>query len=128
MNSPAQRKESPMDFDQAIAAHSAWKQKLSEYLRKRDGSLKSAEVALDTKCPLGQWIHGEGSKYVKLSEFTTLKTEHTRFHKAAADVVRHADSGKSTSEEIALGSKSEFANASSAVVMAIMAVKKHAAQ
>lgn len=117
-----------MDFDQAIAAHSVWKQKLGDYLHKRDGSLKPAEVAMDTKCPLGQWIHGEGSKYLKLSEFSTLKTAHARFHKAAADVVRHADSGQSTSTENALGSKSEFANSSSAVVMAIMAMKKHAAQ
>jgi methyl-accepting chemotaxis protein len=115
-----------MDFDQAIAAHGAWKQKLTEYLHKKDGSLKAAEVALDTKCPLGQWIHGEGTKYLKLSEFSTLRQEHARFHKAAAEVVRHADSGQSTAAETALGGKSEFANSSSAVVTAIMAMKKHA--
>jgi hypothetical protein len=115
-----------MDFDQAIAAHGAWKHKLSDYLGKHDGSLKAAEVALDNKCPLGQWIHGEGINFSKLPEFGTLKTEHARFHKAAAEVVKHADSGKSTTAEVALGSKSDFAAASSAVVVAIMAMKKHA--
>lgn len=55
-----------MNFDQAIAAHGAWKQKLSDYLVKRDGSLKALDVSLDNKCPLGQWIHGEGAQYSKL--------------------------------------------------------------
>lgn len=115
-----------MDFDQAIAAHSAWKAKLREYLAKKDGSLRPAEVSADNKCPLGQWIHGEGARYSKLPEYSTLKKDHASFHKAAADVVLKADSGQSVSEEIALGSRSNFAITSSAVVMAIIAMKKHA--
>jgi hypothetical protein len=51
-----------MDFDEAIKAHSAWKFKLSGYLRKPDGSIKSADVVVDNKCALGQWIYGEGQK------------------------------------------------------------------
>ena len=47
--------------------------------------------------------------------------------KAAAEVVRRVHSGESASADIVLGPKSEFANASSAVVMAIMAMK-HAAE
>jgi hypothetical protein len=113
-----------MDFDQAVAAHSAWKTKLRDYLSKRDGSLKPAEVSPDNKCPLGQWIYGEGSQYSKLPGFPALKSEHARFHKAAADVVQKADSGQSISEEVALGSQSDFALTSSAVVMAIIAMKK----
>ena len=115
-----------MDFDQAVAAHSAWKQKLSKYLAQHDGSLKPADVALDNKCPLGQWIYGEGSRYSRLTEYSTLKQAHTHFHSTAAEVVRHADAGKSTTEETALGSGSEFAKASAAVVLAIMAMKKRA--
>jgi hypothetical protein len=115
-----------MDFDQAVAAHSAWKGKLRDYLSKHDGSLKAAEVSADNKCPLGQWIYGEGTQHSKMSEYTTLKTEHARFHKAAAEVVRKADSGQSVGEEVALGARSEFATASSATVMAIIAMKRHA--
>ena len=112
-----------MDFDQALAAHAKWKEKLGDYLVKRDGSLKAAEIGMDTRCPLGKWIHGEGSKYVKLAEYSTLRIEHARFHKAAAEVVRHAVSGKPVSADIILGPKSEFAKASSAVVVAIAAMK-----
>ena len=115
-----------MDFDQAIAAHSAWKSKLRDYLSKRDGSLKPAEVSVDNKCVLGQWIYSEAVRYSKIPEYATLKSEHARFHKAAAEVVRKADSGQSVTEEIALGSKSEFSKASSAVIMAIIAMKKYA--
>lgn len=115
-----------MDFDQAIAAHSAWKGKLREYLAKKDGSLSSGEVSADNKCVLGQWIHGEGTRYSKLPEYSTLKKEHARFHKAAADVVLKAESGQLVTEEVALGSRSDFATTSSAVVMAIAAMKKQA--
>ncbi|HEX7673533.1 MAG TPA: CZB domain-containing protein [Bdellovibrio sp.] len=115
-----------MDFDEAIRAHSSWKMKLSAYLRKPDGSLKPDEIQQDHKCDLGKWIHGEGSKFSSLPEFKTLKVEHAKFHKCAADVVRKADKGESVSDETALGAKSEFSNASSAVVTAIMSMKRKA--
>ena len=86
-----------MDFDEAIRAHSAWKLKLSAYLRNPDGSLKASEIQADNKCALGQWIYGEGAKHSSHAEFTTLKAEHQRFHKAAAQVVQKADSGQDTS-------------------------------
>lgn len=113
-----------MDFDEAIKAHSAWKMKLSNYLAKPDGSLKIAEVEVDHKCPLGQWIHGEGVKWSSLPEYDKLKTQHAHFHRAAANVIRHADLGMNTSEETALGGSSEFSTASADVVSAIMWMKK----
>lgn len=112
-----------MDFDQAIAAHNKWKKKLADCLAQRDCSLKPVEIGMDTRCPLGQWIHGEGSRYVKLPEYSTLRLEHARFHRAAAEVIRRAHSCESALADIDLGSNSEFGKASSAVVMAIMAMK-----
>ena len=112
-----------MDFDKAIKAHSDWKIKLSAYLKKPDGSLKAAEIALDNKCELGSWIVTDGLRLNGTPEYTKLKAEHTRFHKAAADVVRRADSGKNVAEETVLGAKSEFTAASQGVVQAILALK-----
>jgi methyl-accepting chemotaxis protein len=112
-----------MDFDQAIAAHSSWKRKLSTYLQKPDGSLKPAEVALDNKCDLGKWIAGEGAKFSSLKEFGLLKTEHTRFHKSAAAIVVRADKGEKVTDEVGFGANSDFGNASAAVVQAIMQMK-----
>ncbi|MGA7794565.1 MAG: CZB domain-containing protein [Candidatus Acidiferrales bacterium] len=73
-----------MDFDHAIAAHSAWKGKLAKYLEHPDHSLQAAEIALDDHCELGKWIAGEGKQFANLPEYSTLKTEHSHFHKAAA--------------------------------------------
>ena len=112
-----------MDFDYAIAAHSSWKNRLATYLKKPDHSLKPAEVGMDDHCDLGKWIAGEGKQFAKLPEYATMKSEHARFHKAAAAVVQRADAGQNVSEEVALGAKSDFVAASAAVVRAIMALK-----
>ena len=117
-----------MDFDQAISAHSNWKAKLRAYLTKPDRSLSPSEIAQDNKCELGKWIHGEGAHHANLPEFQTLRDEHAHFHKTAAEVVRKADSGQNMTEETALGSKSEFATASSRVVSAIMGIKAKVAK
>ena len=79
----------------------------------------------DSQCPLGQWIYGEGQKWASEPAFSTLKTEHAAFHKAAAGVVRNANSGKPTTEDTALGSNSDYGRASTAVVTAIMAIKRY---
>jgi hypothetical protein len=113
-----------MDFDEAIAAHSAWKQKLKAYLAKPDHHLKVEEVGADDKCELGRWIKSEYQKHSDIREFATLRTDHARFHQAAADVVKRADSGQKVTEEVALGARSEFATASSAVITDLMALKK----
>ncbi len=115
-----------MNFDDAISAHAQWKMKLSLYLLHPDGSLDAATVSLDNKCPLGQWIIGEGAKYSTLPEYAQLKTQHTRFHKAVGGVIRKAAAGQKVAEETALGSHSEFGTSSAAVVSAIMAMKSHA--
>lgn len=115
-----------MNFDDAIRAHANWKMKLARYIQRPDHSLKPAEVALDSRCDLGKWLDGEGGRYSSLPEFSKLKREHQRFHKEAAAVISRADSGTDESEEVALGAKSEYGAASSAVVSAIMAMKAKA--
>jgi hypothetical protein len=112
-----------MDFDHAIAAHAAWKNKLAKYLKTPDHSLQPSEVALENRCDLGKWIDGEGKKFAKLPEYASVKSDHARFHKVAAGIVQRANAGEQVAEEVALGAKSEFASASSEVVRAIMALK-----
>lgn len=113
-----------MDFDEAVCAHTKWKRKLRHYVNKHDGSLLPADVSLDHKCVLGQWIYGEGATYSSLPEYTKLKYEHARFHAVAAEMVKKANSGESVSAEMAPCSNSAFSTASAAIVIAIMAMKK----
>jgi len=115
-----------MDFDGAVAAHSAWKGKLSAYLKNPDKSLHAGTIGVDNQCALGQWLHGEGQKYSSDAEFSELKKEHADFHRAAADLVRRADKGEKVAEEAALGTNSAYGKLSSRVVKLIIAVKQKA--
>ncbi len=112
-----------MNFDQAIGAHAAWRRKFSSYLQKPDGSLNPAEVGAENRCDLGIWIAGDGLEFYKLPEYRKLKLEHARFHKAAAELVERANRGESVTPEIELGARSEFASASTSVVLAIKGMK-----
>jgi hypothetical protein len=113
-----------MDFDVAISTHSRWKHRLRTLLASHDLSLNPAEVRLDHKCELGQWIYSAGARYSDFPEFTKLKYEHARFHLAAAELVRRAHAGESVEHDIAQCSHSEFSLASAAVVMALMNMKR----
>jgi methyl-accepting chemotaxis protein len=115
-----------MDFDGAVAAHSAWKAKLGKYLRNPDKSLNAASIAMDDQCALGQWLHGEGRKYSSDPEFSELKKEHANFHLAASNLVKRADLGENVSEDATLGANSPYAKLSSHVVQLIIKVKQKA--
>lgn len=114
-----------MDFDAALLAHADWKRKLKAYLKTPDRSLQPAEVALDNKCKLGEWIAGEGREYAASPLFKTLTAEHARFHKAAAELVRRANLGENVDEDVAFGASGEFSKATAAVVGAIVEMKKN---
>jgi methyl-accepting chemotaxis protein len=115
--------EPDMNLNDAAIAHIVWKDKLLEYLIKRNASLDPSELSRDDKCPLGKWISGGGQEYASYPEYTTLKSEHTRFHKAVGDVVRGALLGLSIKPETVLGADSEFGAASAAVVTSIVGLK-----
>lgn len=115
-----------MNFDDAIKAHVSWKIKLTTYLKRPDKSLNAEHVCKDDNCDLGKWIYGEGKIYSNRNEYIHLKKEHARFHKAAAEIIKKADTGHGLSEEVAVGIKSEYNEASNNVVSAIMEMKKAA--
>lgn len=116
-----------MNFDDAIKAHAVWKMKLTGYINKPDKSLNSAEVSSDNKCELGKWLHSsESATYATHTEFGMLKQAHADFHKEAGSIIQRADKGESMGAEVSLGSGSNYAKASSAVVSHCMALKNMA--
>ncbi|MGA7157047.1 MAG: CZB domain-containing protein [Acidobacteriaceae bacterium] len=112
-----------MDFAEAIKVHSDYRMKLRCYVTKPDHSLIPAEMAVDNRCALGEWLYGEGRKYSGLPEYERLMSDHATFHKAAADVIERADRGICVDSEIAVGSHSSFALASSLIVATLTAMK-----
>jgi Chemoreceptor zinc-binding domain len=113
-----------MDFDEAVSTHSKWKRKLRQCLARHDHSLNPNVVSLDDKCVLGQWIYSEGASYSSFPEYTKLKYEHARFHMVAAELVRKANAGDFVDGEMEPCANSEFSTSSSAIVIALMAMKK----
>jgi hypothetical protein len=112
-----------MNFDGAIDAHTAWKTKLAMYIRKPDKSLNADVVGSDKNCDLGKWIHGEAQGFQNVPEFNQLKAQHAQFHRCAGEIIRRADRGEKVSEDVSLGSKSPYAQASVNVVALIMGLK-----
>jgi methyl-accepting chemotaxis protein len=115
-----------MDFNDAISRHVQWKSRLAAYIARPDHSIDSAKLGREDQCELGRWLIGEGRRYAKNPEFAKLVDEHRRFHTAAADVVRRADSGQRVTEEVALGAHSEYAKASSDVIGSLMKLRQAA--
>ena len=112
-----------IDYDRAIAAHSEWKRKLVSYLQKPDGSLKATDVGMDNRCVLGQWIYAEGTQHAKLPAYAQLKSEHARFHKAAAEIIKKIEAGQTDAAKEMLDGKSEFAQCAAQVILAIGAMR-----
>ena len=54
-----------MDFDEAVGTHTKWKRRLRQYVAKHDGSLHPADVSLDHKCVLGQWIYARAQRILR---------------------------------------------------------------
>jgi hypothetical protein len=115
-----------MDFKEAISCHVQWKAKLAAYVAKPDHSIDAAKLGRDDQCELGRWLIEQGHRRANDPEFAKLVAEHRKFHTAAADVVRKADSGMSMSETVALGAHSEYAKASNDVVGSLMRLSRAA--
>jgi methyl-accepting chemotaxis protein len=112
-----------MNFDQAVQAHAKWKGKLAAYIAKPDRSLNADDTAQDDRCDLGKWLHGKGRRFEHLPEFAQLVRDHGHFHAAAGEIIRRADAGRISGQEVALGGKSEYATVSTAVVASLMKIK-----
>lgn len=78
-----------ISFAEAIDAHLAWKARLVEALGgSKDRLPDVADVSTDTRCALGQWIHGAGhERYGGLPSFAELRAQHAHFHDIAGQVL-----------------------------------------
>jgi methyl-accepting chemotaxis protein len=117
-----EKQEQLMDFDQAILAHTGWKNRFRSHLKGKE-VLAAETVAADDKCELGQWLHGNGKKYAGQPEFQVAMRKHARFHAVAAEVIQKAKTmpAEQRASLIALGS--EYGKASTDCVASIVALR-----
>ena len=115
-----------MDFEQAIASHLAWKTKLQLFLAHPEKPLDPEITRQDTHCELGAWLYGEGAqRYHSLPDFVALKTEHAKFHRAAARVVAEANARRMEQAEALLAAHGEYSELSANIVSLINRVRRH---
>lgn len=116
-----------MDLNQASQAHADWKVKLRMAIAKKE-TLDAATIRVDNACALGKWLHGEGkTTHGKLKPFGDCVAKHAAFHKAAASVADAINRGDYAAAEKMLDGGTPYAQASSAVGAAILALKKEVA-
>jgi len=73
------------------------------------------------------WASGfmEKEGFLQISvQYNDVTMRHARFHMAAAAVVHRVNSGESLSNDLSLGSRSEFAMASVELVRALVKLKE----
>jgi len=84
-----------LDARAAICAHQDWRNTLSKYLVKPDGTLDPGTVAATDRCLLGKYLL-ERARAGEDDEHTALvEAEHIQFHWTAGELVRHANRGES---------------------------------
>jgi aerotaxis receptor len=112
------------DLDQAVAAHLQWKTRLRNAI-DRGETLDADTICRDDRCPLGQWLHGQGrQRWGHAPEFTTLLERHADFHRTVGAVARQVNAGEKHAAGRALQGGTAFARATQATVMAIKALQR----
>lgn len=111
-----------MNFNDALVAHTNWKNRIKHSINSGE-QLDATSVAKDNACELGQWIHGEGTKFTSLPEFQAVKAKHMEFHQTAAETIRQASDLPKDQALALVGFGSAYSTASAGCVNAIAALK-----
>lgn len=107
-------------LNQAIAAHGLWKQRLREAIKTGKSEWTIEQVGVDNHCVFGKWLYSLTQKDQQEKECKSVKELHAHFHREAARVLELALSGKIQEAEKALSVTSAFAQASSALTLAMI--------
>jgi methyl-accepting chemotaxis protein len=105
-------------FVDAENAHGKWKMRLIDYINGRSHeSFEIGTVSCDDKCPLGQWIYSNNTKYGSSAEYKTLKDQHAHFHTSVGEIVESVQKGDTAKAKKSLGG--DFARYSKSTISAI---------
>lgn len=107
-------------INQAIAAHGLWKQRLREAIKTGVSEWTVEQVRVDNHCAFGKWLYSFTQTEQQDKEWETIRALHANFHKEAAQILELALSGKQQEAENALGLTGAFAQASSALTLAMV--------
>lgn len=115
-----------MDLNQAVERHTEWKTKFRLAISKKE-AMDAEIIARDDCCDLGKWLHGESKPALgNLASHAECVKKHALFHIEAGKVARAINAKKYIEAEAMLNPNTSYWNASTAVVAAILHLKKEA--
>jgi hypothetical protein len=112
----------------AIASHAKWKYRLGQAIKTGTSEWTVPAVRLDDQCEFGIWLRSVPSAEQHGEHWKTVQARHGEFHRAAADVLELALSGRRSEAEAAIAPDSRFAEVSKRLTLAMMAWKEYAAR
>ena len=107
-----------------IAAHAKWKYYLRQAIDTGQSEWTVPVVRVDDRCEFGKWLHALPPADQTDEHWKTVKVRHGEFHRAAAEVLGLALSGRRGEAEAAIAPGSKFAEVSKQLTLAMMAWKK----
>lgn len=115
-----------MDLNNAIGKHAEWKMKFRNAISKQE-QMDATTLAKDNCCDLGKWLYGEAkASFGHLASHAECIKKHATFHVEAAKVASAINAKKYPEAEAMLGGGTSYAQASSAVGVAVIQLKKEA--
>jgi methyl-accepting chemotaxis protein len=101
----------------AIAAYSAWTERLKTAILSRKLDMPVSTVKADNQCQFGKWLNGAGisAAVAQTENYRQTRQLHAQFHEEASKVAQLAISGQQQAAERAMGPASEYIRISSAL-------------
>lgn len=105
------------NIDKAIAAHGAWKDRLTNTIASGTSDFDPAVVKLPDKCEFGKWLYGDIPAEAKGTDYYTKSVDlHAKFHVEASKILALALQGEKADAEALMGDDSEFIKLSSTLI------------
>jgi hypothetical protein len=99
-------------IDAAIIAHDQWKARLLAAIEAGSSEFQPDQVRADELCAFGRWLYQAEPDLKGSLHYERVRDLHARFHRAAADVLTLALSGRGPRALTSLEFGSEYASAS----------------
>jgi hypothetical protein len=120
----------PMEIDNALAAHGAWKSRLKTAIDTGKLEASPATIGADNKCAFGTWLYGNTltSQEKASPQYLEIKQLHAQFHQLAGRVAQLALAGKKAEAEALMSQSGEYTAVSGKLTMALIQWKKQKLQ
>ena len=116
-----------MDPNQAIQKHAEWKLRFQQAVSANE-PLDARIIAKDNQCELGKWLYGEAQAlYRRRKAHAHCLAHHAAFHVEAGKIAAVLNAQCRNEAEHMLTNGSPFAQASMALILALIELQRHSA-